>query len=469
MSPARPNLLFVFADQMRARDMGCAGNADVPTPSLDRLAAEGIRFRHAVSCMPVCTPHRACLLTGRYPQTTGMFLNDLQMSTRETTIAHVLAAAGYATAYVGKWHLDGSRRWAWTPPGRRRQGFQYWHAVNCDHRDYLDPIYYEDEDRPLRPRQYCTDHETGVALRYLDRFDRRRPDCDRRPFCLFLSWSPPHNPYHQLPPRWRDRIDPRSLRLPANTEDTPEHRRDLAGYYAHIGALDDNLGWILGGLEERGLAEDTLLVFTSDHGDMLGAQGRYRKQWPWDESVLVPLILRWPAGFGSGAVCDILFNSADYMPTLLHWLAVDPPTGLEGTDLAGAIDGAQAGPPSAFLQIMAPFSEQTTDPWRGVRTHRHTYARRREGPWLLYDNRQDPEQLHNLVNEPAAAPDRQALDAELAQWMARLGDTFDAPATYLARHGYQVDERGGHIPYTYQLPAADWPVQVATRADEAEG
>ncbi len=213
------------------------------------------------------------------------------------SIAHVARDGGYDTAYVGKWHLDGGRRWDFTPPGPRRQGFDRWHAINCDHRDYLAPIYYQENDpQPIRPDRYSTDWETDVAL---DLFDQLTG-----PWCLFLSWSPPHNPYHQLPDRWIGAYDPDLLKLSANTEDTDVHRRDLAGYYTHIGALDECLGRLLDGLEHRGLTENTIVVFTSDHGDMLGAHGRYRKQWPWDESANVPLLVRWPRGLPQGEVCS---------------------------------------------------------------------------------------------------------------------------------------------------------------------
>ncbi len=124
--PDRPNLVFVLADQMRAKDMGCSGNPQVKTPNLDRMAESGVRFVNGTTNMPVCTPARASLLTGRYAQSTGVFLNDIQMSIDEITIAHVLRDEGYDTGYVGKWHLDGPGRYTFTPPGPRRFGFDFW-------------------------------------------------------------------------------------------------------------------------------------------------------------------------------------------------------------------------------------------------------------------------------------------------------------------------------------------------------
>lgn len=443
MTESRPNLLYIFADQMRGRDMACAGNVDVATPNLDRLAADGLRFVNATSCIPVCTPARACLLTGRFPLSTGMFLNDLRMSTGEQTIAHVAADNGYATAWAGKWHLDGGNRWGPTPPGPRRQGFEHWHAINCDHRDYLAPIYYVgDESEPIRPDAYATDWETDVALNWMDEL--------HGPWCMFLSWSTPHNPYHQLPERWSTAYDPASLTLPANTPDTEAHRRDLAGYYAHISALDACLGRLLDGLQARGLADNTIVVFTSDHGDMLGAQGVYRKQWPWDESAVVPLLVRWPKALPAGQVCAVPFSTEDSAPTLLHWLGLQAPATMEGRNLAPCIAGQAPPPVSSVLMSIAPFSETRGNAWRGVRTARHTYVRNTSGPWLLFDNIADPDQLNNLIDDPQSGPVQLDLEAELDRWLQQLDDPFAEPEYYLNRYGYDVAE-GQAAPHTYDL------------------
>lgn len=458
MTERSPNLLYIFADQMRGRDMACAGNPDVSTPNLDGLAEQGVRFVNGTSCMPVCTPARACLLTGCFPLTTGMFLNDLQLSTKELTIAHQLGSAGYDTAWVGKWHLDGGRRWEFTPPGPRRQGFSRWHAVNCDHRDYLDPIYYEGDDpTPIRPKVYATEWETSVACRWIT-------EMQGSPWAMFLSWSTPHNPYHQLPGRWADVYDPSSLTLPANTEDTEAHRRDLAGYYAHISALDESLGVVLEQLEKTGQADNTIVVFTSDHGDMLGAQGVYRKQWPYDESAVVPLLVRWPDALPGGQVSDVPFSIEDSAPTLLSWLGQDVPESMEGRDLSAAIAGREPAPTTSVLLSIAPFSENRGNAWRGVRSTSHTYVRDESGPWLLFDNQADPDQLTNLIGVPEAQPTADQLEIELQQWLDRLADPFDSPAQVLSRYGYDV-ESGRAAPHTYELET-DLPLQLARRRDE---
>ena len=145
--PARPNIVFVFSDQHRARTTGYEGAA-VETPAMDRLAAEGVVFDTAVSSIPVCTPWRAALLTGQYPLTNGVFLNDVRLATDRPTLGTILRDAGYDAAYIGKWHLDGDRRGAFTPPGPLRHGFGFWAAANCTH-DYLRSFYYRDTPERL--------------------------------------------------------------------------------------------------------------------------------------------------------------------------------------------------------------------------------------------------------------------------------------------------------------------------------
>ena len=447
-----PNILFVFADQMRAAATGFAGNPQVATPHLDALAAQGTVATTAVANCPVCTPYRASLLTGRYPLSTGLFVNDVRLGTDEVTLAHVLGRRGYETSYVGKWHLDGPRRGGFTPPGPRRQGFDdLWAVADCTH-SYLHSLYYRDEPRPLYWDGYDAAAQTAFVIEHLR---RRRTD---RPFCLFLSWGPPHNPYNKVPPAYLDRYDPAALTLRPNA--TLDRRKDLAGYYAHVTALDDQIGRLTAALDELGLAEDTLVVFTSDHGDMLGSHGVQRKQWPWDESVLVPFVLRWPGRVPAGRRFDAPFNVVDIMPTLLRLAGADAPDRVEGTDFSQTFLGRpQATPESAYLCSIVAFGEahRFGQPWRGVRTATHTYVRRMDGPWLLYDNRADPYQMNNLAADPAAADLRRRLDADLDRWLRRTHDSFEPEDVYLRRYGIEMGP-GRHPVYTND--PEPWPAQT---------
>lgn len=180
-----PNILIILADQWRAQAFGYAGDQNVKTPHIDSLASVSANFRNAVSGLPVCTPYRASLMTGQRPLTNGVFMNDVRLDTAAVTIAEVLAQNGYQTALIGKWHLDGQYRQAYTPPGSRRQGFQYWKAVDCDH-NYNHSVYYFDDDTT---RHYWQGYDAIAQAQDAKRYIADHAD-GSKPFFLMLSWAP---------------------------------------------------------------------------------------------------------------------------------------------------------------------------------------------------------------------------------------------------------------------------------------
>jgi len=429
--PRHPNLLFVFSDQQRAQDAGFMGNLQVQTPNLNRLAEQGVTFTHAVSTCPVCTPYRAALLTGRYPMSNGMVLNDVRLPITERSIAHCFRDAGYRTGYIGKWHLDGHHRGGFTPPGPRRQGFDdFWAVANCTH-NYMHSFYWRDEPQPIWIQGYDADHFTDLSVQFIR--DNQGP----QPWCLSLSWGPPHDPCRLMPEEYLI-YDPDQLELRPNA--TATDRAELAGYWSHITALDRCFGRLMKVLEETGQAQDTIVVFTSDHGDMLGSQGLQRKQKPWDESIMVPFVLRYPGRVPRGRRTDALINAPDVMPTLLSLAGLPIPSTVEGIDFSPAARGKPfEAPSSAFISNPCPFIEPIPE-WRGVRTTHYTYVRNLQGPWLLHDNTEDPYQLTNLAQDPARRSLRRDLDDELSDWLARLDDDFQPRQVYWQRFGYTVDK-----------------------------
>ena len=439
-SARRPNVVFVLADQWRAQACGYADDPNLKerTPHLDRLASESVRFTHAVSCCSVCTPYRASLLTGQYPLTHGLFLNDVCLGTNATSLAQAYARAGYDTAYIGKWHVDGHGRSAYIPP-ERRQGFDYWKVLECTH-DYNRSPYYADGDPTSRLWDgYDVEAQTKDAQAYLSAHAHAK-----KPFLLVLAWGPPHNPYGTAPERYRRLFEAGTLSLRPDVEGDP--RKDLAGYYAHIAAMDDCLGDLMRTLDEAGLREDTVLVFTSDHGDMLGSHGQNRKQKPWDESIRVPLLVRAPAVSKSGRVIDAPINAPDLMPTLLGLCGVPIPHTVQGEDCSGWIRGESPSDRSALIACYTPFGEWTRArggrEYRGVRTARYTYVRDLNGPWLLYDNEADPYQLTNRVNQTENAALQARLEGELQKLLKKTNDDFQPGSAYIAKWGYTVDKTG---------------------------
>ncbi len=421
----RPNLLFVFADQMRAREL----DPQVRAPNMDKLASEGTNFTRAYANCPVCTPSRATILTGRYPLSHRAVANDLPLPEDEVTIAQVLSDADYRTGYVGKWHLDGVPRDRFTPPGRRRHGFDLWAAWNCSHA-YFQGKLYLDGPEPLTLEGYEPEGQTDLACEFL-------AEDDRRPFCLFLSWGPPHAPYRRVPDRYLALYEPSEIRLRPNVRSEPPagfsragggcSPEDIAGYYAHITALDEQLGRLLDALEGHGLADETVVVFTSDHGDMLWSQGTVKKEQPWEESVRVPLLVRWPGRVPAGRKSDALVSTVDLMPTLLGLMGVEIPEPVEGADLSAVVLGGKDAGPGAVLLTEPVIVDQGRRlglrEWRGLRTARYTYARWADGGrWLLYDNEADPYQMKNLIDSPDHARVREELERELQGRLAAVRD-----------------------------------------------
>jgi arylsulfatase A-like enzyme len=410
--------LYVFADQMRASVMGCMDDEAVQTPHLDRLAAQGVLFENAFANTPVCTPSRGSLLTGKHALTCRCIVNDLRLPEDEQSIADVLKGHGYRTGYIGKWHLDGISRHMFTPPGRRRHGFDdHWAAYNCNHR-YFDCKYYLDDSPELiREPGYDADVQTRQAIEFVERF------CDE-PFCLFLSWGPPHAPYRKAPQEFLDMYPPEDIELRKNAMGAD--RWAIAGYYAHTTAIDRNVGRLAEALDRLGLTENTILAFSSDHGDMLWSHGQLKKQRPWEESIHIPLTVRWPAGLTGGKVTDLLVDVADHAPTLLGLAGVPVPEGMNGLDLSANLRGQSTEEPSSvFINEYVAFDQaRDLQPWRGVRTKRHTYARWLQGGTLLYDNLEDPYQLRNLALEPGHEALIERLEGELQGWLARLDDEF---------------------------------------------
>jgi arylsulfatase A-like enzyme len=222
--------------------------------------------------------------------------------------------------------------------------------------------------------------------------------------------------------------DPVALRLPPNWKEGVRGagRADLAKYYAAITAIDDQVGRLLDTLEELKLAENTIVLFTSDHGDMLGSQGGVRKCKPFEESIRVPGIIRYPAKIKAGQRSQVLFSHVDFVPTLSAWCGVPVSREVQGRDLSGVFDGHSGNEPECVLltlcDSMGPAASPA--PWRGVRTKRHVYARFEDRPWVLYDIEQDPYEQKNLVDDPAHAELRTKLDDLLRREMERTGDRW---------------------------------------------
>lgn len=480
--PDQPNVLFVFSDQHRGMDIGCTGNEDVQTPNLDRLAGEGTRFSNTYANYPLCGPSRACILSGQYPQTSGMVWNDLQLPTDVPSVAEEFREAGYRTGYVGKWHLDGVPRDKFTPPGPRRRGFDdYWAVYNCSH-DYYGAKYYANSPEPIEIDGYEPEIQTDLAIDFIERDDDR-------PFCLFVSYGPPHDPYRMVPEKYRKEYHSLNLDLRSNVSPILPHKghpaptymqgppvtewvgdiyqdvewydydfpeEGYADYYAAITAIDAQIGRLMESLDDTEITDSTVLVYTSDHGDMLWSQGRNQKGQPYEESINVPFLVRWPERIPAGEVSEQLLSTVDFAPSLLGLADVSVPRAMEGTDLSPAMVGDSLTDPPESVYLGNVYRG-----WRGVRTEQYTYARLREdefehlteGHWLLFDNEADPYQRTNLVYDRDYREALTELSRLTEDWIEAVDGSFRSLEELVVAVG--VEE--------------DWQTMVDTRlADKAD-
>ncbi|MFP7299787.1 sulfatase [Neobacillus niacini] len=463
----RPNLIYIFADQWRRQAVGYEGEDQVITPNIDTFAKEGVIFSNAVTCSPLCSPHRASLLTGRYPSSTGVYTNckvgaDVMLSPDEIGIGDVLAENGYQTGYIGKWHLDlpelnvaeqpesGAKGWdAYTPPGPKRHGFQYWYSYGAWD-EHLSPHYWQDSPEKIKVNQWSVEHETDKAINFIQ--NRK----NEQPFALFLSWNPPHSPFDQVPEKYKRLYNREHITLRENVSYSrffvhtgeevdggiDELKDNQLNYFAAISGIDDQFGRILQLIKTEKLEENTIVVLTSDHGEMMGSHGLMAKHVWFEESIGVPFCIRWPNVIPK-IKTDLLLNTVDIMPTLLSFLGLEIPRSVEGNDLSDFIVKHQhGGPKEAFIsaypgrkEAIEAFRSAGLDNrqfgWRAIRTDEftyvihHGYSPEDESIRLLYDLKQDKYQLHpEKIQNPFKHRIAEDLERRLHNWLKDMKDPF---------------------------------------------
>jgi arylsulfatase A-like enzyme len=440
---------------MRGQAVGFLGEEPVRTPRLDAFAEESIVLPQTVVNYPICSPSRAMLLTGQYPHANGVLENcnsrsapyGHELSTGARCWSDVLADRGYDLGYIGKWHLDSPRppyvespnntdqmAWnEWTPP-HRRHGFDYWYAYGTMDR-HDNPMYWDAEaprDGAHRHSGWGPIHEADLAVRYIRNQGGALRDPDR-PFALMVSMNPPHMPYELVPGEYVERytdltLDDLTRRPnipPSGTRWGDYYRQHVRNYYAMITGVDQQFGRILDALQRAGLADETLVLFTSDHGNCLGIHDQISKNNPYAESVRVPFLLRWP-GRLEPRHDDLLLSTPDICPTLLDLmgLAEEIPDGVQGTSHAALLRGAGGPRPTAQLYLKTPLGQPD---WghRGVRTHTHTLVvelvPNRSPSVTLFHDAEDPHQLVDVAAEQPEVVDR-LIEEELLPLLRRTGD-----------------------------------------------
>jgi arylsulfatase A-like enzyme len=478
-APKRPpNIIIFLPDQLPAHELGAFGGQNIATPNMDRIVAEGISFTNALSTCPLCAPYRGMLLSGLYPTHNGMLLNWLESNPGDPSIAKTLRAAGYTTGYIGKWHLNAGKMKRdglfmsqevraleaagdyshrpkveneyvrlhpepeFVPPGPARRGFDFWAAFNF-HTEYKHAYYYRDSPQRLFMPTYEPDSEVNIAIEFI-----RAQSSSAHPFFLIISPHPPHQPWTQVsaPQEFVQRVRNNLVRRPNVPHNGPPAAGDPHFYYAMLGSVDAALGKLTNFLDSSGMSQNTLLILTSDHGEMMGSHGRWEKMAPYEEAVRVPLVFRWPGRLASAKRSDVLFTPMDHHPTLATLAGAEEVPRMDGIDLSAAVlgnttDASLSSKRDAVL--MANYSshwdyfhsEWPWPEWRGVRTQQHTYVKWFSGKEELFDNVADPYQMRNLAASDIST--LKLLGEALKTFLAEAHDGFTAGPAYASWYDAQ--------------------------------
>lgn len=460
----QPNLLIIFTDEHRRQAMefwqqpeyqgAINGTSDpVFTPHLNKLASEGVVFTQAMSTHPVCSPHRAMLLSGIFPTQNGISSNCHENSPTDLKeelecYTDVLYDKGYNTAYFGKCHwikptkvFDENANYVGTtnppggylpnkfdiyiPPGPDRHSIEYWYQVLKDnhfsHFVYSnDPVVVggKSDGEMYKSNEFSSKHEARTIIDYLK--NNRKQRDPSKPFCITWSLNPPHPPYNKL-----DDCEEESYRLYENmTHDelfNRPNRTDKASdlnakiYYANVTSTDKYIGQVIDTLDALGLGENTLVIFTSDHGEMLGSHNRMQKNCEYEEAFGVPLILRFK-GVLQHKIDDLLIGTTDLYPTFMGLIGLSNliPDEVQGTNYSGILKDPQVS--TVSRPISTPFISIEGNR-KGVRTNKYTFAVYGDGTTALYNNENDPYQQTNLNFDMLAPEDQKILKQELGYWL----------------------------------------------------
>jgi arylsulfatase A-like enzyme len=455
---SKPNLIYIWADQLRYSSVGYAGDSLAQTPCIDQFRKESASLCNAVSGHPVCAPYRASLLTGKYTTSTGMVINEIRLNPdhHPHAFANVLNENGYASSYIGKWHMYAAElgnhydpKNSFVPPGKDRLGFNgCFSHYNFHHNYYGAAAYYHgDTPQKIYTPGYEPDAQTDMAISELEHLKN-----EGKPFALFLSLGTPHDPwvYENVPGEYLERFNNTEFTLPKNYsgENDPyadnwarlneRGKQELTSwmrvYYAMTANLDDNIGRLLNSLKKLDLYDNSIIVFTSDHGEMFGAHGRRAKNIFYEEAARVPFLMRWKDHLTENDENDICLNTVDIMPTLLSMMDLPVPAGVEGTDCSNAILGkAGAAEPDGALMMGTGATAIYEDghEWRAFRTKQYTYAVYLvDKSELLFDNQKDPLQMKNLASLSEYGSIKKDLKEKMYAKMKKLNDSFEPCSWY---------------------------------------
>lgn len=461
---AKPNILFIMSDDHAAHAMSCYSGRINQTPNIDRIAEEGIRFDNCFCTNSICAPSRATILTGKYNHLNGVRTLYEGFDGRQDHVAKMLQAGGYETGMIGKWHLGQGGIYDPT-------GFDYWNVLigNWGQGEYHNPTFSEmGEDRAYEG--YVTDVITDLSLHWLNRRDQDKP------FFLMCHHKAPHRPWEPSakyatlyenetipePETFHDdyagrasaaaeatmRVD-RDLTLVDLKEEPPEHltpeqakswkyQRYIKDYLRCVASIDENVGRLLDYLDETGLADNTIVIYTSDQGFFLGDHGWYDKRFMYEESLRMPFIVRYPKEIKPGGVTETMALNVDFAPTFLEYAGLPIPDDMQGNSLRPVFNGEQpeGWRTSMYYRYWMHRIDHNVFSHYGLRTYRYkliyyyadglgvpgTLDETNKPEWELFDLQHDPAELNNVYEKPEYADIVKALKDELHALQAEVKD-----------------------------------------------
>ena len=437
---AVPNLLIIQTDEHHYNTLGCYGGEIVQTPHIDRIAREGAICNSFYATTPVCSPSRGSLVTGLYPHHHQVVQNNIPLPDNTVTFATVLKNQGYRTGFIGKWHLDGDGKPQWQP--ERRFGFEdNRYMFNRGHWKKFEMVQGKPQvggkDNKGRPNYdldgadattFSTDWLTDRAIEFID---SSRTD----PFCLMLSLPDPHGPNTVREPydSMFDNVEipiPSTIRKPeaqipawAPTEANvtiATLRRLMPHYFGMVKCIDDNIGRILRTLEDSNRLDDTVVVFTSDHGDLCGEHGRLNKGNPYEGSARIPFLLRYPAKVPNGTHIDVALSCIDFMPTVFSLMGVRTSNAFDGRDASQWFQGQKVN----NWNDMAFLRSTTGQRWLCAVSDRYKLVfSKNERPWLM-DLKTDPEEASNHIDNELLSPVIRNMTQSLLDYCTAEDDPF---------------------------------------------
>jgi arylsulfatase A-like enzyme len=394
----KPNVLYVIADMQRPQSMGCYGDTNAHTPNLDKFAKQGLQLNTAISATPVCCPYRAALMSGQCSHHNGMLSNGCKYAPTAKTMGETFRDAGYEMGYLGKWHLGNPKKdghtWGFPEPDTEYGIYTF--------------------DRSPAPT-------TDIGLKFIA--EKSKAD---KPWFLVVSWIMPHEPY-AAPKGYAEHFPKPSIRpnVPAGKpHDFAE--KNMPDYYGMIEKIDEEFGRLMKALDEAGVAKDTIVIFSSDHGDMIGSQGYKAKRWPYEESARIPYLIRYPGAFKPGLQIDNPFSIIDAYPTIAGLAGLRASPKVDGQDFSAFFTGKVPRPPRDFVYLEMPYAFVPWPGWRAIRTEDMMYARMADKPWLLYNVKNDPYETNNLISDSTLT---KQWDDRLTAAMKQYGDSWSEKAT----------------------------------------